>query len=54
MPSIVAELWSIFRSHPILHVAATLGPFWICRDPSVHKSAAGGAVCLALALAVMS
>jgi len=24
-----AELWTIFRSHPFLHLAATLGPFWL-------------------------
>ena len=24
-----AELWIIFRSHPFLHLAATLGPFWV-------------------------
>jgi hypothetical protein len=48
-------LWSIFWSHPILHIAATLGPFWIYGATRLFTNPLRAALfALALALAVMS
>ena len=52
---IVPALWSIFWSHPILHIAATLGPFWIYGATRLFTNPLRAALfALALALAVMS
>jgi hypothetical protein len=51
----MAELWRIFWSHPIVHIVATLGPFWVYAATRVFTNPLRAALfAIALALAMMS